>query len=115
MDLDPGGVFPAHALPMFLVTFALSAFAEATEFDFTLVGVHHPVPLFTAFTACLPAITTIPTDKLSVRHITHAVPATPHTAYPSATHPFPALTTVVLDTSFPPAPTSLRTSCRSLS
>ncbi len=65
-------VFPPYALPSFLECFTLSCFSEVTELQFLLMGAHEPVPEFTTFTLCLPALKVIETDKLSVRHLTRA-------------------------------------------
>ncbi len=85
---------PPFALPYFLGSFSLSSFSEATEFDFGLLGMHDPVPAFTAFTQCLPAVKVIKTDKLSVRHLTRAQEAL--NARPIPAVAFPALQTLVV-------------------
>ncbi len=64
--------WPPYALPSFLGSFALPCFSEVAEFDFGLVGVHDPVPAFTEFALCLPAVQVIDTDTLSVRHLARA-------------------------------------------
>lgn len=65
-------VFPSHALPIFLSEFTLPNFSKVTEFKFSLEDVNGPVPEFTAFTACLPSVELIRTDKLSLHHLTRA-------------------------------------------
>ena len=80
--------FPPYALPSFLGIFTLPSFSEVTEFEFMLMGAHDPVPAFTEFTLCLPAVKVIDTDKLSVRHLTRAQETLRAHSVPEVAFPF---------------------------
>lgn len=95
MDLDTEYVLPEHALPMLLNSFTLPKFSEVTEFKFTFMGVHHPVPAFTSFITCLSSVKIIDADKLSVRHLTRAQEAL-KTADTGPKVAFPALKTLIV-------------------
>ncbi len=86
--------FPPYALASFLGIFTIPSFSEVAEFEFVLMGVRHPVPEFTEFTLCLPAVKVIDTDKLSVRHLTRAQEALK--AHPVPAVIFPCLETLIV-------------------
>ena len=62
-------VFPAHVLNMLLSEFALPGLSAVTSFTISIGTVDNPIPTLTSVMACLPSVTTVTTDRPSLRHL----------------------------------------------
>ena len=61
--------FPTHTLTMLLNEFALPCLSKVTSCRIGIGNVNNPIPTFTDVMACLSSVTTITTDKQSLRHL----------------------------------------------
>lgn len=66
---DLSEVFPAYLLNMLLSEFALPGLSTVTSFTISIGTVDNPIPTLTSFMACLPSVTTVTTDRPSLRHL----------------------------------------------
>ena len=69
LRLGLGEVFPAHILNMLLSEFSLPGLSTVTSFTVSIGNVDNPIPTLTNVVACLPSVTTVTTDKPSLRHL----------------------------------------------
>ncbi len=68
-------IFPGHTLTTLLKGFSLPSLSKVTFLGFRMTRVLRQVPGLTTFIVCLPSVSTIETEKLSLRHLrTYAPP-----------------------------------------